>query len=76
MEPVNILGAGQCGTLLATMLARDGFSVDLYERNNDPRGVSAAAGRSINLALSARGINALEQADILPRVRPLLVAMR
>ncbi|MDH3585962.1 MAG: NAD(P)/FAD-dependent oxidoreductase, partial [Gammaproteobacteria bacterium] len=50
MENINIIGAGQCGTLLAAMLARDGYSVDLYERNNDPRGDDATAGRSINLA--------------------------
>ena len=76
MEHINILGAGQCGTLLATMMARDGFSIDLYERSTDPRSAHAAAGRSINLALSARGCNALEQAGVLQRVQPLLVPMR
>lgn len=76
MQHVSILGAGQCGTLLATMLSRNGFSVDLYERNNDPRGADAAAGRSINLALAARGINALDKAGLLPVVEPLLVPMR
>jgi kynurenine 3-monooxygenase len=73
---VNILGAGQCGTLLATMLAQNEFSVSLYERNGDPRGASAAAGRSINLALASRGINALRKAGVLERVQPLLVPMR
>ena len=73
---VNILGAGQCGTLLATMLARKGMMVSLFERNIDPRGEFAAAGRSINLALSARGINGLSKAGVLSRVAPLLVPMR
>jgi kynurenine 3-monooxygenase len=73
---INILGAGQCGTLLATMLAQNEFSVSLYERNGDPRGLDAAAGRSINLALAARGINALRKAGVLSRVEPLLVPMR
>ena len=73
---VNILGAGQCGTLLAIMLARRGHSIDLYERNLDPRGEFAAAGRSINLVVTARGFNALEKAGVLPRVEPLLVPMR
>ncbi|MDH3352248.1 MAG: FAD-dependent monooxygenase, partial [Gammaproteobacteria bacterium] len=59
---ISILGAGQCGTLLATMLAQENFSVSLYERNGDPRNASTAAGRSINLALAARGINALRKA--------------
>ena len=73
---VNILGAGQCGTLLAIMLARKGYSIDLYERNVDPRGEFAAAGRSINLVVTARGFNALEKAGVLARVEPLLVPMR
>lgn len=73
---VNIIGAGQCGTLLAIMLARRGFGVDVFERHPDPRIVDAEAGRSINLALAARGINALQQAGILDRVEPLLVPMR
>ena len=37
LEAINILGAGQCGTLLAIMLARQGFIVDVYEKNEDPR---------------------------------------
>ena len=75
-QHVNILGAGQCGTLLATMLARKGMTVSLFERNTDPRGEFAAAGRSINLALSARGFNALRHAGVLPHVESLLVPMR
>ena len=73
---VNILGAGQCGALLATMLARRGMVVSLFERNDDPRGEFAAAGRSINLALSSRGIKGLQQAGVLERVGPMLVPMR
>ena len=73
---VNILGAGQCGTLLAIMLARKGYSIDIYERNVDPRGEFATAGRSINLVVTARGFNALEKAGVLARVEPLLVPMR
>ena len=73
---VNVIGAGQCGTLLSIMLARQGFSVDLYERYEDPRVYDAEAGRSINLALAARGINALKQAGIFELVEPLLVPMR
>ncbi len=75
-DSVNIIGAGQCGTLLAIMLARRGFGVDVYERHPDPRIVDAEAGRSINLALAARGINALKEAGLFDRVEPLLVPMR
>ncbi len=73
---MNILGAGQCGTLLAAILARHVPSVDLFERSSDPRVGSASAGRSINLALAARGIRALETADVMSHVKPLLVPMR
>ena len=75
-EAVNIIGAGQCGTLLAIMLARQGFLVDVFERNPDPRVHDPEAGRSINLALAARGINALMQAGIYEQVEPLLMPMR
>ena len=70
---MNILGAGQCGTLLATMLAPQLRRIDLYERGRDPRDGAASAGRSINLALAARGIRALEAAKVMPRVKPLLI---
>lgn len=73
---VNILGAGQCGALLATMLSQRDMTVSLFERNDDPRCEFAAAGRSINLALSSRGINGLKQAGVLERIGPLLVPMR
>lgn len=76
MADVNILGAGQCGTLLASMLAKRGLAIDVFERSPDPRSETAAAGRSINLALSARGFNALHKIGALARVRPLLVPMR
>jgi len=73
---VRIFGAGLCGSLLAVMLARRGFDVTAYERQNDSRKANAPAGRSINLAMSARGIHALKHAGIFSRVEPLLVPMR
>ncbi len=76
MSNINVIGAGQCGTLIAIMLARHGFDVDVYERFRDPRVEDAEAGRSINLALAARGLNALERVGIAPLIQPLLVPMR
>ena len=73
---VNIIGAGQCGTLIAIMLARHDFDVGVYERFTDPRVQDAEAGRSINLALAARGLNALRQVGIDSLIEPLLVPMR
>lgn len=75
-EPVTIIGAGLCGSLLAVMLKRQGFDVSLLERRADPRKGPSVAGRSINLALSARGIRALEYAGVLPLVNELLMPMR
>lgn len=73
---VSIVGAGLCGPLLAVLLARRGLRVTLYERGPDPRQAAPAGGRSINLALAARGIAALEQAGLMDAVRPLLIPMR
>lgn len=56
----TVVGAGLAGTLMATLLAREGWRVTLLERRRDPRTDGAEAGRSINLALSARGLAALE----------------
>ena len=75
-ETVNVIGAGQCGTLLAITLARLGIGVNVFERFEDPRVHDAEAGRSINLALAARGINGLRRVRIHDSVQPLLVAMR
>ncbi|MEV0597446.1 FAD-dependent oxidoreductase [Nonomuraea cavernae] len=58
---VTIVGAGLVGCLLACFLARRGHRVILYERRDDPRERGAERGRSINLAVSARGIDALRR---------------
>src|SRR5579863_10395057 len=73
---INIVGAGLAGSLLALLLARRGLAVTLFERRPDPRQAQPERGRSINLALAARGMRALEQAGVMERVRPLLIAMR
>ncbi len=62
------MGAGLAGSLMAIMLARRGMNVHLYERRPDPRTVAAERGRSINLALSARGLDALERVGIRDQV--------
>ena len=61
---VLIVGAGLAGSLLAVYLARAGWKVDIVERRADPRTRRFAAGRSINLAISARGIKALRRAGL------------
>lgn len=63
-EKFVISGAGLSGTLMAIMLAKQGFEVELYEKRGDMRKTQVAAGRSINMALSKRGILALESVGI------------
>src|ERR671935_1190466 len=59
-----LIGSGLAGGLLAAYLGRRGYEVDLYERRADPREGNIIGGRSINLAISTRGIHALEQIGI------------
>jgi kynurenine 3-monooxygenase len=73
---VNIIGAGLAGSLLAILLARRGLRVTVYERRSDPRHFTADSGRSINLALAARGIRGLELAGMLDEVMKFAIAMR
>ena len=76
VQRVTIVGAGPVGTLLAILLARAGRQVRVLERRADPRTSAPERGRSINLALAARGIKALERAGVLDRVRPEMIEMR
>jgi kynurenine 3-monooxygenase len=73
---VSVIGAGLCGSLLAILLARRGHRVSLIERRADPRRSPPATGRSINLAMSARGIRALRHAELFEEIEPLLLPMR
>ena len=73
---VAVIGAGLTGALLAVQLARRGHTVTLYERRSDPRRSEVHEGRSINLAMSTRGIDALERAGLAAEVRANGVPMR
>jgi len=75
-KSVSIVGAGPCGSLLSIFLARRGASVTVYERREDIRGQAMPGGRSINLALAARGLGPLKQAGLEQKVRALLIPMR
>ena len=73
---LTIIGAGLAGALLATLLARRGWGVDVFERRGDPRLYGYAGGRSINLALAERGLHALRQAEADGPVLERAVMMR
>ena len=55
-EHISLIGAGLAGPVMAKYLSDHGYIIDIYERRPDMRVVKQSAGRSINLALSARGI--------------------
>src|SRR5437868_901053 len=76
MAKFILIGSGLAGGLLAAYLGRRGYEVDLYERRADPREGNMVGGRSINLALSTRGIHALEQIGIADEVLKHAIPMR
>jgi kynurenine 3-monooxygenase len=71
-----LIGSGLAGGLLAAYLGRRGYEVDLYERRADPREGNIIGGRSINLAISTRGIHALEQIGIADEALRYAIPMR
>jgi len=75
MTTKTIIGSGLAGPLLAILLAEQGYNVDLFEKRSDPRQETLSAGRSINLALSHRGIEGLKSAHVFEQVEPLLIPM-
>jgi kynurenine 3-monooxygenase len=75
-EKITLVGAGLNGPLLAILLRQRGFEVEIFERRPDMRQVPVSAGRSINLALSTRGIHALQQAGVWERMRNIIIPMR
>lgn len=75
-QRVTIVGGGLAGSLLALSLSERGYAVDVFERRSDPRVIGAESGRSINLGLSKRGIQALTEVGLIDMVMPLTVVMR
>jgi kynurenine 3-monooxygenase len=74
-KKITILGAGLVGSLLSLFLAKKGYEVSIYERRNDMRKAGAAGGRSINLALSHRGLKALDAVGIKEKVQQNCIPM-
>ena len=71
-----IIGSGLAGPLLAIYLSQRNHNVDLYEKRPDLRVENISVGRSINLALSHRGIKALQAADVFEKIEPQLIPMK
>ncbi|MEH0842777.1 NAD(P)/FAD-dependent oxidoreductase [Micromonospora sp. CPCC 205711] len=75
-DEIAVVGAGLAGCLLACFLARRGYPVALYERRPDPRTGRVERGRSINLALSERGLDALRRIGLDEQVMADALPMR
>ncbi len=74
-KEITIIGAGLVGSLLSIYLAKRGYKVTMYERRSDMRKESISAGKSINLALSDRGIKALEEVGIMDEIKKISIPM-
>ncbi len=72
----TLIGGGLGGALLAAYLGRAGYRVELYERRPDPRAGTIVGGRSINLAISVRGLHALGEVGLADEVLRMAVPMR
>jgi kynurenine 3-monooxygenase len=72
---IAIVGAGLVGSLLSIYLVKRGYKVSVFERRSDMRKSNADVGRSINLALSTRGIKALEEVGLAEEVRKVAIPM-
>lgn len=72
---ILITGAGLCGSLLSLRLAQRGYHVDILEKRADMRKTQVDGGRSINLALSDRGLAGLKLVGLEEKVRKLCIPM-
>jgi kynurenine 3-monooxygenase len=73
---ITLVGAGLTGPLLAISLAQRGFPVQIFERRPDMRLTRLSAGRSINLAVSTRGIHALREAGLWDQMSRIIIPMK
>ena len=74
-KSITIIGAGPVGSLLSIYLAKRGHKVCIYERRGDMRKETMVAGRSINLALSDRGLLALEKVGLTEEIKQISIPM-
>ena len=75
-DRITIIGAGMAGTLLAILLARRGFAVDLFEQHPDPSSGEGCVALCTNLALGERARHALRVTGLLGQIEALSTPMR
>jgi len=72
---ITIIGGGPVGSLLSIYLAQKKYTVDVYERRPDLRKIHPTEGRSINLALSHRGLRALNEVGLEEKIKSIAIPM-
>ncbi|MGI8952677.1 MAG: FAD-dependent oxidoreductase [Chitinophagaceae bacterium] len=72
---ITIIGAGLVGSLLSIFLSKRGYKIKTFERRSDMRKEKIIAGRSINLALSDRGLIALEKVRLADKIKQIAIPM-
>jgi kynurenine 3-monooxygenase len=72
---IALCGAGLVGSLLSIYLAKRGYKISVFERRGDMRKSDYVGGRSINLALSNRGIRALDEVDLAKEMKKVAIPM-
>jgi len=74
-KKIAIIGAGLVGSLLSIYLAKRGYKISVFERRGDMRAVGFVGGRSINLALSNRGLRALDEVGLADAIKSVAIPM-
>lgn len=76
-EPrIQVVGSGLVGALTAMYLGKAGYKVDLYERRADMRRADISAGRSINLVITDRGLQAVDRVGLKERILDITIPMK
>ena len=75
MKKIGIVGSGLVGSLQAILMAKKGYDVTVFENRPDLRKAKLLAGKSINLALSDRGLKALREAGIEEDIKAISIPM-
>ena len=71
----SIIGGGLVGSLWSIYLSKIGYNVKVFEKRADLRSNKNSSGRSINLALSYRGIQSLKRAGIYDYIENITIPM-
>ena len=74
-KKISIIGGGLVGSLLSIYMSQYGAEISVFDKRSDIRLNKSDAGRSINLALSNRGIKALKEVGIAQEIMSISMPM-